>query len=513
MTKKNQTRSIAFRPFKFSSQYYPHWRSHQPLDSPKFSTEAKATAMPPRRFIQHPTSSAAGPTDSQSQLHLGSSTTRDALISPETIRSMNAQFDQYSDPEHDSDYTPPGNGEEFEDDDSSNDLDLSDSASANEDHLLFGILRPRATDFSSNGSANADSLVVGVLASVHPALADDQIPASEWLRLGVPNLMMVDAVTALAKNKALESAEMASALHAAGMQLLKERARKFDIDEITHRIGRFRGRVRGLCVGAGGALGVFVPISPSYSHWDIAFSDLPTTRDLADLPSPLDLSWAAASRAFFDREAGLAAGKAPGHILQRRALSTHEEFMKRPASTKKGPLEAADARAQSVLDLFGVAPCLQRANQRAAGEANQLDLTRGALQTARLCDEVLEVAEGVLASGGDISGDLTAGNFSGTAAALRHARTSPGLVSPLCIQSGSEAALAAVGIALAAIDLTEPGMWPWANLPDAEKAEALQVASELDENGRAAKLQKISTRQMQFLVMKLTEGGAPAGRA
>ena len=265
---------MVLRPFKFSSQYYPHWRSHQPLDSPKFSTEAKATAMPPRRFIQHPTSSAAGPTDSQSQLHLGSSTTRDALISPETIRSMNAQFDQYSDPDLDSDYAP-GNGEEFEDDDSGNDVDLSsDSASANGDQLVFGILRPRATDFSSNGSANGDPLVVGVLASVHPALADHQIPASQWLRLGVPNLMMVDAVTALAKNKALESAEMASALHAAGIQLLKERARNFNSDEITQRIDRFRGRVRGLCVGAGGALGVFVPISPSYSYWDIAFSGL-----------------------------------------------------------------------------------------------------------------------------------------------------------------------------------------------------------------------------------------------
>ena len=290
MTKKNQTRSIAFRPFKFSSQYYPHWRSHQPLDSPKFSTEAKATAMPPRRFIQHPTSSAAGPTDSQSQLHLGSSTTRDALISPETIRSMNAQFDQYSDPEHDSDYTPPGNGEEFEDDDSSNDLDLSDSASANEDHLLFGILRPRATDFYSNGSANEDPLVVGVLASVHPALADHQIPASQWLRLGVPNLMMVDAVTALAKNKALESAEMASALHAAGTQLLKERARNFNSDEITQRIDRFRGRVRGLCVGAGGALGVFVPISPSYSHLATIFASKAVPSSLFKRPLRLTSS-------------------------------------------------------------------------------------------------------------------------------------------------------------------------------------------------------------------------------
>ena len=50
-------------------------------------------------------------------------------------------------------------------------------------------------------------------------------------------------------------------------------------------------------------------------------------------------------------------------------------------------------------------------------------------------------------------------------------------------------------------------------MPEAKKAEALSVADEgQGDNERAAKIQKLDHSQMQFLVMKLTEG-APAGRA
>ena len=118
-----------------------------------------------------------------------------------------------------------------------------------------------------------------------------------------------------------------------------------------------------------------------------------------------------------------------------------------------------------------------------------------------------------MTGGGDINENLTAGNFSRAAAALRHTRTSSAAVAPPCISSGSEAALAAVGIALAAVELAAPGIWPWASLPEAKKVEALSVAAGgQDSNERATKLQKLDPTQMQFLVMKLAEE-AQAGRA
>ena len=387
--------------------------------------------------------------------------------------------------------------DEEDDDDDDDYYPDNESSSSESTSALF-------TNTAARISANQPAL------GPELALGDQLNIADQWLQLGpAPNPMMVDAVVALAKAKAEANVQMHDALVAGGKRLITERSRKLKPGDVVVGIGRFREKVRGLCVGPNGELGPFVPSSPLFSHWDLHVDNLPAT-DRRDLPAPSDAAWAQAAAAFFDGEVAKATGKSAGHIQFRRARAIIDEFMKRPQE-EVGALKDANAQAQLMEGLFEVAPYYQRANQ--VGGDLQMDLARSGIARAKLSNEILQVAGEIMTGGGDINENLTAGNFSRAAAALRHTRTSSAAVAPLCISSGSEAALAAVGIALAAVDLAAPGIWPWGGLPEAKKVEALSVAAGgQDSNERAAKLQKLDPTQMQFLVMKLAEE-AQAGRA
>ena len=110
-------------------------------------------------------------------------------------------------------------------------------------------------------------------------------------------------------------------------------------------------------------------------------------------------------------------------------------------------------------------------------------------------------AKRVMSAAGDLSPDFTEAKFTTALGALRHARGSPGPISEACLSSGSEAAIAAAAIAIAAVDTATPSMWPWARLKRVAKQEALDFRLEQDESGRASKVQKMTREQVNFLVM------------
>ena len=341
----------------------------------------------------------------------------------------------------------------------------------------------------------SDEAEIGDVAYEQDPLFDEgDLPVSPLAGLGNVGIATLEAailaVKAAAKTKPLWEKELLQF----GKSLLRDsKTIRRKNGDVLALIAEVRAKMVELYV-KNGKFELSVPKSQMYTNWSVHVDALPTPVGSGNLPPPSSDDWQIKAALYAIESLRGAGGKIPGHILFRRGLALSQLS---PAD-RKG-LENFDRKVVGAVATFRKRNCYQRLNQMDSDAKTDLVLNK---KTDVVLAEKMELgAKRVMSAAGDLSPDFTEAKFTTALGALRHARGSPGPISEACLSSGSEAAIAAAAIAIAAVDTAAPSVWPWARLKRGAKQEALDFRLEQDESGRASKVQKMTREQVNFLVM------------